>query len=121
MRTRALIGALLLTGAAGCDSITNVSRELAIAITADRTSLPAGEDVRINYDASGAFLTRVVIDFGDGSDQALINTAGAQTATGNQLHSYAAAGTYTVTGIALEASGERKEAQITIEVSGTTP
>jgi PKD repeat protein len=117
MRSRALSVALLAAVVAGCGSFTDVSRELAIQVTADKPTVPAGEGVRITYNATGAFLTRVVIDFGDSSDQEFINIDGAQSANGNVLHTYDEAGTYTVTAIAIEAVGAREEAELTIQVS----
>lgn len=111
---------MLLSAVAGCDSFIDVGRDLDITVTTDRNTVPAGENVRISYSATGGFLTRITINFGDGGEE-VRHTGGSQTASGNVLHSYAEPGTYTVKATALDGSGQSTGSETMVQVTEANP
>jgi|SRR5690606_22652243 len=107
---------MLAVAAAGCDSITDVARELSLTLSTDRQDIRAGQQFRLQYDATGASLVEIVIDPGDGSEIETVGLGGAQTAEGFIPHTYAAPGTYEVVGQVREFNGAARTSRLTIVV-----
>lgn len=114
-RLTAILAFVLAAG--GCDSITDVARELTLTLSTDRQNIRAGEEFQLQYDATGASLVQVVVDPGDGTDIESVQLFSSQTAEGWFPHTYTAPGTYEVVGAAQEFNGATRTARLTIVVS----
>jgi hypothetical protein len=108
---------MLALAAPGCDAITDVARELSLSFSTDRQNIRAGEQFRLQYEATGASLVEIVIDPGDGSEIESVNLGGSQSADGFIPHTYGAAGTYEVVGQVREFNGASRTARLTIVVA----
>jgi hypothetical protein len=85
--------------------------------TSPSASLPATFTVTVAAGAGSAPIMSVTVSFGDGSTLSL----GAPTGTINVPHTYAASGSYTVTGRVTDASGQSNMVSIPVEVFEAVP
>lgn len=108
---------MLALAVTGCDAITDVARELSLNLSTDRQNIRAGEQFRLQYEATGSSLVQIVIDPGDGSEATSLPLTGAQTAEGSISHTYDEAGTYEVVGQVREFNGAARSARLTIVVA----
>lgn len=112
MRTLAF-AFLLLLAACGDDPVESLP--LAITVTADRTTVAAGDTVRFEIRAQGGSLLGVQINYGDTAVDDL-QTFGARTARTTFRHAYASTGVYTVEAAVADAFDGEKRATLTIQV-----
>ena len=117
MIRRLAVVLMLALAAGGCDAITDVARDLGLVLSTDRQNIRAGEQFRLEYEATGASLVQIVIDPGDGSEVESLEVFNAQTAEGWIPHTYAAPGTYEVVGQVREFNGASRTARLTIVVA----
>jgi hypothetical protein len=93
----------------------NVSARSLSSFTATPTTPTVAGSVKFDVGAgSGANLSNVRVDFGDGASQDL----GAIVSTGTTAHAYCAPGQYTATASASDVTGERQQLSTTLLVSG---
>lgn len=106
-RTLLRLGALLLvaTAVSACldDSITG-TRPLSITITPSATSTTAGSSLDFEFFATGRGLSLVTLDYGDGAIDS-VTFSGPVEAGGDLVHTYSAAGMFTVVGAATGIDG----------------
>jgi hypothetical protein len=113
-----LILLLSLVALGACGDFSTTIRPTAVTLTPDRTSAPISQNFRINYEAQGRSLNRLIIDYGDGAQDSL-GFSGAVTATGFRDHAYEFPGTFIVTGTLEELQGTAVESTVTLNVTGT--
>ena len=106
----------LLVGlaAAACWADEELGTPLAIELSGPDEGR-VGEELAVRYDVSGPQLVGIIFDWGDGAADS-VPARGAQTASGSVRHSYAEAGTFTVTGRAEDFVDGFAEARIEIEI-----
>lgn len=103
---------------AACTDVTfEGGGPVAIQLTADRTSVPAGGSVTFTFDAKGTFLNGVIVNYGDGVEDS-VPALGAQTATGSLTHAFELSGSYTVVGRAEDDATGIATAEVVIQVGG---
>lgn len=110
-------GALLCGATMLACSSTEITgaRELTFSLSADRSSVPVGDSVVFTFDATGASLRGVVLEYGDGAVDS-VQAFGAQTAGGRRAHTYQSAGTFVVMGRAEDATAEAATDEVTVTV-----
>lgn len=89
---------------------------LSITLSADKTTLVAGDTVSFSYDAVGTILQGVIMQYGDGVSDS-VSTSGAQTVQGHFVHVYPTAGTFTATATVYDGQQGTESAQATLQVS----
>lgn len=110
-------GVLALVGAAaGCDLFTvSDPPPTDFRLTSDRTVAAPADSFLIGFEAEGARLLQVRIDYGDGNGQSFALT-GSQKASGSVPYAYEEAGAYRVVGTLRDGSREvTSELTLTVE------
>ena len=108
-------GALLLgLAVAACWTEEHIGAPLSIELTGPDAGL-VGEELSVHYEVTGRQLVGVIFDWGDGVADS-VRARGAQSASGSVRHTYAAAGTFTVTGRAEDVVDGLAEARVEIDV-----
>ena len=72
-------------------------------------------DVVFEFRATGASLTRVVLDYGDGAVDS-VEAFGASEASGSPTHAYAAPGTYRASASAVDAQRGTTMTAVTVTI-----
>lgn len=106
---------ILAAALAGCLDPIRPKPPLNVTINAAPLTVTVGQEVNFTVNAQGNDLLQVVALFGDGAEET-VQTGGATTARVNFAHAYAAAGTYTVTGRAIDGVEGQRDATIQIAV-----
>lgn len=117
MRSLVLTSCVVLSVAACSDLTFEGGGPVAIQLSADRTSVPAGGSVEFSYDARGTYLSSVAIEYGDGVVDSVL-TLGAQSAAGVVSHTFELPGSYTVIGRAEDRATGTATAEVVIQVGG---
>jgi PKD repeat protein len=105
----------------GCTNLDIEQLPTEVTLTLDRTSASVGEEFTISWEAQGDFLARVILDFGDGTPPDITSSiTGAQRASADRTHTYATAGSYTVTATVEEVRDDAPSASDTetVQVTG---
>ena len=94
---------IAMVAAGACSEVTfEGGGPLSITLISDRTTAKTGQNIAFDFDATGAILDGVIIDFGDGVADT-IYTSGAMGAHGQFLHAYASPGTFAAVGTVYDA------------------
>jgi hypothetical protein len=118
---RAVLTCLAATFACACSDVTfEGGGELTFTLTADRTSAPVGTEVQFDYEASGTFISGVIIQYGDGALDS-IPSNGAQSSAGVRRHAYTEAGEFLVIGRVEDAAKGALTEQITLQIVAPAP
>jgi hypothetical protein len=116
--SRIALAAVVVMAAGACTDTTFAEGgPVSIELSADRTTARTGENVTFTFDAKGGVLSGIVVEYGDGKADTM-STSGAQTAQGRFIHAYAAAGTFTAVGTAIDARQGSATDQVVIQVTG---
>ena len=110
-----LIPGLAWLLACGVDPIDNGPAR--ISLTADRTTATTEQEVEFFLSAAGPSITKVDLDFGDGSTET-VEAFGATTVSARRRHAFAEAGSYTVTATLTDAFDGMLSDDVTVEVTG---
>ena len=107
-----LLGALL---AVACTTDDPFQPGVSISLTATPPRTGVGMDVVFEFRATGASLTRVVLDYGDGAVDS-VEAFGASEASGSPTHAYAAPGTYRASASAVDAQRGTTMTAVTVTI-----
>lgn len=106
----------VLGGAACTDITVDDGRRTAITLTADPVVAVVGQTVSFTFDAEGQSLAGVRLAYGDGAVDS-VAAQGAQTASADLEHAYAAAADYRAIATVIELNGSRRADTVVISVS----
>jgi len=116
MRSFRMAGALApVLLVAGCDLVEIETRDTAITLSVDRTTAAVGDTLAFRYEAQGRALSRVVVDYGDGTADTA-TAIGSQVAAGTLKHAYGAPASYVVTATVEESDGGAASGDVTVQV-----
>jgi hypothetical protein len=88
---------------------------LAITITADRSTIVAGDSVRFEVRSQGTALIELEVIYGDG-DSYQTELADVRTADASLRHIYETAGTFNVVAMVTQRNGDARQASVQVEV-----
>ena len=112
----ALVGLVILVGAASCVSTQLEALPLTVTVEASRTTAAPKDSILFVIRAGGGSLLGLTADYGDGTSDSF-GTGGARTASVTFKHSYLTTGTYTVTATATDVAAGQKTATVQVRVN----
>ncbi len=106
----------LVVGGACREATFEGGAPLSITLISDRTTANTGENIAFDFDATGAMLDGVIVEYGDGLADTMY-ASGAMTAHGQFLHAYASAGTFMAVGTVYDALQGLAMDTVTVQIT----